>query len=49
MMKLFLGVLGGVFVGALVLEMMRRKSPERYQKIAARARKAIAKTTIQEE
>ncbi len=49
MVKLCLSVLGGVFVGALVLEMMRRKSPETYQKFTSRARKALARVAIPEE
>lgn len=38
MLKVLLLAMGGVFVGALLVEILRRKSPETLARIEARAR-----------
>jgi len=46
MVKLVLGAMGGVFVGALMMEILRRKRANTAKKIETRARKAIRKIGI---
>jgi hypothetical protein len=49
MVKVFLGVMGGVFVGALLVEILRRKNPGAVEKLEAKARLVAARIGIPEE
>jgi len=41
MMKLAFGFLGSIFIGALFLEILRRKNPAAAQEIERRAKKVV--------
>jgi hypothetical protein len=41
MMKLFIGAMGGVFVGAFLMEILRRKRPETFERIHRKAQKML--------
>ncbi|MBI5538291.1 MAG: hypothetical protein HY898_36550 [Deltaproteobacteria bacterium] len=49
MFKVFLGAMGGVFIGALLVEILRRKSPGTVEKLEERARLAARRVGIPEE
>lgn len=40
MIKVLLGAMGGIFVGAFLMEVLRRKNPDAVQRFEARAKRA---------
>jgi len=39
MIKILLGAMGGIFVGAFLVEVLRRKNPEAVERIEAKAKR----------
>ena len=46
MVKIFLGVVSGVFLGALLLEILRRKNPKLAEEIEKRAKQIVEDAEI---
>lgn len=49
MFKVLIGAMGGVFIGALLVEILRRKSPGSVEKLEDRARLAVRRIGIPED